>query len=403
LVSRLTRKLALALGTCALLAGLGAVAIAAAASPRAVRLGSAPRHPVGSSVLGTLPGDTAMGVTVTLKPRDPAALRAYAIAVSTPGSSVYRQYLTVAQFRQRFGPTNAQIAAVLSSLRAHGLSPGAVSANGLSIPVRTTAARLEKAFSTPFQRVRVRGGRNAFANARPPLLDCDLVAVDPLRHQAATADGKRIEYDALISTMPLPQLVRAIGDAAPPDVRAAANGLRSISVRCVHLGIGREAVTDKHWIYYAGDPVFHRIFVQGNASPHCNPPGGFGLTCEISYSPTKPLPVDGDALIERCVADCRRVGIIRDDDPIDLAMQVDLPYAYVLYDHQRAPRVARIRAWLREHDIHLAGRYSEWEYYNSDHAFIAGRRAAEAVSAAATEVHSGAEVHAAAPHGTRAG
>ncbi len=27
----------------------------------------------------------------------------------------------------------------------------------------------------------------------------------------------------------------------------------------------------------------------------------------------------------------------------------------------------------------LAGRYSEWEYYNSDHAFIAGRNAADRV------------------------
>ena len=25
----------------------------------------------------------------------------------------------------------------------------------------------------------------------------------------------------------------------------------------------------------------------------------------------------------------------------------------------------------------LAGRYSEWEYYNSDHAFIAGKKAAQ--------------------------
>jgi protoporphyrinogen oxidase len=235
------------------------------------------------------------------------------------------------------------------------------------------------------------GGFQALMNgflphlARPPQLDCDIIAVDPAHHRVATADGGRIDYDAMISTMPLPHLVRALGDCAPPDIRAAADGLRSISVRCVHLGIGREAITDKHWIYYAGDPVFHRIFVQGNASPHCNPPGGFGLTCEISYSPTKPLPVDGNALIERCIADCRRVGIIREDDRIDLAMQVDLPYAYVLYDHQRAPRVAKIRAWLREHDIHLAGRYSEWEYYNSDHAFIAGRRAADAVRAVAEQ------------------
>ena len=54
-----------------------------------------------------------------------------------------------------------------------------------------------------------------------------------------------------------------------------------------------------------------------------------------------------------------------------------MPYAYVVYDHTARRRVRRIREWLAPHDILLAGRYSEWEYYNSDHAFLAGRKAAE--------------------------
>jgi protoporphyrinogen oxidase len=73
------------------------------------------------------------------------------------------------------------------------------------------------------------------------------------------------------------------------------------------------------------------------------------------------------------------VGFIRPDDPIWAANQVDLPVAYVVYDHGRAENVERIRHWLAAHDIILAGRYSEWEYYNSDHAFIAGMKAAQAV------------------------
>jgi UDP-galactopyranose mutase len=152
-------------------------------------------------------------------------------------------------------------------------------------------------------------------------------------------------------------------------------------VRCVHIGVGRENLTEKHWIYYPEDTVFHRIFVQGNASPHCNPPGGFGLTCEISHSPSKPLPCDGDALVRRCIEDCRRVGMIREDDPILVANQVDMPYAYVVYDHARAANVETIRTWLAAHDVVLAGRYSEWAYYNSDHAFLAGRTAAETIAA----------------------
>jgi UDP-galactopyranose mutase len=211
----------------------------------------------------------------------------------------------------------------------------------------------------------------------PLRLRTPVVAISPERRRIRVQGGAEIPYERLVSTMPLPRLVQAMGNEAPPRLRAHTAALRHVSVRCVNLGIGRENLTEKHWIYYPEDPVFHRIFVQGNASPHCNPPGGFGLTCEITYSPQKPLPCDGDALIHRCIADCRAVGIVRDTDPVLVANQVDLPYAYVVYDHARAAHVAAIRAWLAERDILLAGRYSEWEYYNSDHAFLAGKRAAE--------------------------
>jgi UDP-galactopyranose mutase len=183
----------------------------------------------------------------------------------------------------------------------------------------------------------------------------------------------------MISTMPLPLLVALCGDEAPAAVRRAARALRHLSVRCVNIGVGRPALTEKHWIYYPEETVFHRIFVQGNASPYCNPPGGFGFTCEITYSPSKPLPCDGDALIRRCIDDAISVGFMRADDPIWTANQVDLPVAYVVYDHGRAANVALIRDWLGRHDIVLAGRYSEWEYYNSDHAFTAGLKAARQV------------------------
>ncbi|SHH18700.1 NAD(P)-binding protein [Massilia sp. CF038] len=201
----------------------------------------------------------------------------------------------------------------------------------------------------------------------------------PREHLLLMADGSRYRYDHLISTMPLPELIRLMGDAAPPEVQRAAAGLRHISVRCVNLGVARENITDKHWIYYPEETIFHRIFVQGNASPHCNPPGGFGLTCEISYSPSKPLPLEGQALIDRCIADCVAVGMLTPEDRMITSNQVDMPYAYVVYDHARAANVATVKAWLARHDIILAGRYSEWEYYNSDHAFLAGKKAADSV------------------------
>jgi UDP-galactopyranose mutase len=102
----------------------------------------------------------------------------------------------------------------------------------------------------------LRGGFQALMDAFLPHLRCELrlgaraVEVMPEERAAVLEDGTRIGYEQLVSTIPLPALVDLIGDRAPFFVRQAAAELRSISVRCVNLGIGREKVTDKHWIYY---------------------------------------------------------------------------------------------------------------------------------------------------------
>ena len=102
----------------------------------------------------------------------------------------------------------------------------------------------------------LRGGFQALMEAWLPHLECELrlrtrvVAVSPKRHSVTLGDGFELPYENLISTMPLPVLIRQMSAAAPPDIRLAAESLRHISVRCVHIGVGRENITDKHWIYY---------------------------------------------------------------------------------------------------------------------------------------------------------
>lgn len=164
-----------------MLAAAGCVVVlamwAAPASVAATRLGVAPHLPRGANVLGLLSGGTRMNVTVALRPRDPAGLQSYAAQVSTPGSSLYGQYLTPAQFAARFGATSSQISQVSSSLRAHGLSPGPVSPNGLSIPVSATAGQVEHAFSLSLLRVALSGSRTAIANSVAPLLDANVANV----------------------------------------------------------------------------------------------------------------------------------------------------------------------------------------------------------------------------------
>ncbi len=168
-MGRLARAGALISG-CAIAATLIAASPAAAAAGP-VRLGSAPAVPDGARIVSAVPATTQLHVTVTLESQDPAGLAAFATEVSTPGSPLYRDYLTPAEFAQRFGATPQAVQAVESSLEAHGLVPGAVSANSLSIPVTASAGSLSAAFATSFSRVALADGSSAIVNSQAPSLD----------------------------------------------------------------------------------------------------------------------------------------------------------------------------------------------------------------------------------------
>jgi subtilase family serine protease len=80
---------------------------------------------------------------VYLVGQDPAGLRAYAAAVSAPGSPLYRHYLSPAQLQARFGPSAAQVSALRSWLTGAGLKVTAIDAHiggYMAVSGSTTAA-----------------------------------------------------------------------------------------------------------------------------------------------------------------------------------------------------------------------------------------------------------------------
>ena len=163
-MSGLRRGVAIAAAGCL----LAASAAAPASARTAMRVGSAPQTPAHAQALGALGQSTSMQVLVALDPTDPAALADYASAVSTPGSGVYQHYLSPTEFRQLFAPSSAQVDAVEASLRAQGLDPGPVSANGLLIPIDADAGAVARGFATGIQRYRLASGRIAYANTAAP-------------------------------------------------------------------------------------------------------------------------------------------------------------------------------------------------------------------------------------------
>jgi subtilase family serine protease len=151
---------------------------AATAAPAITQpVGSAPVIPRSVSLVGQTPGSRALHIDIVLKPRDPSALSALALAVSTPGSPDRGRFLTAGQFAARFGQPAPVIQAADAALREVGLTPGRATANGLVIPVSTTVRQAEASLRVHFADYRLASGRVAFENTSAPRLPAALARV----------------------------------------------------------------------------------------------------------------------------------------------------------------------------------------------------------------------------------
>ncbi|KVT07002.1 peptidase S53 [Burkholderia sp. MSMB1078WGS] len=115
-------------------------------------------------------------VTVVLKNRNTDQLDAFLRDVNQPGSASYRRYLTPAQFKARFAPTDAQVAAVVAHLKASGFGNIAVSENNTLISADGNASNVQRGFQASIKRFNYRG-KPAYANDSAALVPASLGSI----------------------------------------------------------------------------------------------------------------------------------------------------------------------------------------------------------------------------------
>jgi protoporphyrinogen oxidase len=207
-----------------------------------------------------------------------------------------------------------------------------------------------------------------------------LIGVDPIDRVLHFADGSRVRADAVVSSIPLPELVPLI-DGVPDTVRAAAAALSFSSAMVVNVGLDRADVSPAHITYYYDeDLVFPRLNFPHMLSPHVVPPGAGSIQAEVYHSERyRPLGMTPEETVDRVVADLRRCGVLRPDDQVLVAEARNIRYANVIWDHQRAASVATVHAYLDEIGLVRCGRYGDWDHSWTDEAFLSGERAGREV------------------------
>jgi subtilase family serine protease len=103
-------------------------------------------HPI-----GPVSESQSMNLALTLRLRNPEALQLLLQQLYDPTSPKYRQFLSVEQFTEQFGPTEDDYQKVIDFAASHGLTVTNRSPNRLVLDVSGSVADIEKAFQVKMQ------------------------------------------------------------------------------------------------------------------------------------------------------------------------------------------------------------------------------------------------------------
>jgi len=199
--------------------------------------------------------------------------------------------------------------------------------------------------------------------------------VDTAERFVETAEGERLGWDHLISTIPLPALLDMLRPAPSEALVAARRALRWVRVLNVALGVEGPAPTGEHWLYFPEPGLpFYRVGFPSNHGDLA-PPGCHTVSIELSLDPGASYPAamapEAEGLLESAgYLDRSRIRVRR------LAV---LDPAYAVFDHSRSGALEVIHRELSERRILLAGRWARWVYSAMEDAILDGQAAARRI------------------------
>ncbi len=207
-----------------------------------------------------------------------------------------------------------------------------------------------------------------------------LVKLRPKTRTLMFANEVEVNYDGVVSSLPLPDLIPLI-EGVPSQVLEAAQKLACTSVVLVNIGVARAEISPAHISYfYEPDIVFTRLSFPYKMSPNNTPAGSSSIQAEVYFSKKyRPLQHQPDHYIEPVIKDLIRCGVISVDDKILAKQALKLDYANVIFDLDRSAALAIVHGYLDEIGVGYCGRYGDWGYMWTDESFKSGERAAETV------------------------
>lgn len=179
---------------------------------------------------------------------------------------------------------------------------------------------------------------------------CPVTSID-LRRRVLTTPRGELGYGRLVSSAPLPALLRLSGLPVPAETFS---GNR---VLVWNLGFDRKGRDDVHWMYFP-DPAcsFYRVGWYDNIM------GGDRMSLYVEVGlPDDGAAVDPIAIRDRILADLRAEGLVTDHRLV-ASHTVTMTPAYAHITQRSIAAVTDARRTLAAAGVYSVGRYGGWTY-----------------------------------------
>ncbi|MDF7671499.1 FAD-dependent oxidoreductase [Orbaceae bacterium ESL0721] len=199
-----------------------------------------------------------------------------------------------------------------------------------------------------------------------------VVKIDPLQKTLLFSDGKIEFYEQLISTLPLPEIIKMLS-TVPKEVLEATKRLRHTCGYQVSLGFNRPDVAKHLWFYiYDEDILSARVYSPSLKSPNNAPAGCSSLQAEIFFD-NKSEILPPEIVLKNTIDNLIKLEIFKEEDIVVKDIRFE-PYANVTFVHTIYEDREIILDYLRALDISSIGRFGKWEYQWSHQAFNDGKQ-----------------------------
>jgi protoporphyrinogen oxidase len=184
--------------------------------------------------------------------------------------------------------------------------------------------------------------------------------------RVVSASGEEREYQELVSTLPIHELLKVWKDA-PRQVHDETAKLRYNSLLNVLIGCNTDP-GHNYTALYVPDPnlLFHRLSFPKAFGSECVPPGGSSIMAEITSNAGDGIwEMSDEALIERVIGEVESIGFV-DRSSIVYKKVARFTYGYPVYDLEYRKNVTAMRNAVAETGLRLLGRFAQFDYINSD-------------------------------------